>query len=217
MNAGDRIAVHFNNKAGVDRISAEQLAERLGADLVEIVEMEPADIVAAAEKAAARGDAIFCVAGGDGTLHSVANALAGTETALACVPVGTINNFARRHHIDTLEAAASALRAQDIVSVALGAVDERVFLNTLTFGEYARVVRMRDRMRPYIGKWTAALVGFIATTLTLRRMRIVLTVADRVDVMHEDVHIVMQALQFLEDLAEQLLFVRHHSSPDWLG
>src|SRR5688572_6713113 len=160
MNAGARIAVHFNNRAGRDHITAEQLNERLGEDLVEIVEMEPADIVAAAEKAAARGDAIFCVAGGDGTLHGVANALAGTETALACVPVGTINNFARRHHIDTLEAAASALRAREIVSVALGAVDDHVFLNTLTFGEYARVVRMRDRMRPYVGKWTGALIGF---------------------------------------------------------
>jgi diacylglycerol kinase family enzyme len=178
MNADSRIAVHFNSKAGVDRITAEELTEKLGADLVRIVPMEPADIVAEAKKAAARGDAMFCVAGGDGTLHGVANELSGTETALACVPVGTINNFAKRLHIDTLEAAAAALRAQEFTTVALGAVGDRIFLNTLTFGEYARVVRMRDRMRPYIGKWTGALVGFVATTLTLRRMHIGLTVAE---------------------------------------
>jgi undecaprenyl-diphosphatase len=173
-----RIAVHFNSSAGVGRLTAAQLREQLGADLVDIVELKPADIVAAATEAADRGDEMFCVAGGDGTLHHVADVLAGTQTALAPVPVGTINNFARRLHIDTLEAARAALRARHIVSVALGTVDDKVFLNTVTFGEYARVVRMRDRMRPFFGKWVAALFGFIATTLTLRRMQIALTVAE---------------------------------------
>jgi diacylglycerol kinase family enzyme len=178
MSAGARIPVHFNRSAGVDKLSAEELREKLGAELVEIVEQQPADIVAAARQAVRRGDRMFCVAGGDGTLHGVANILAGTTTALACVPVGTINNFARRLGIDTLDAAAAALRAQTIVSVALGAVDEQIFLNTLTFGEYARVVRVRDLLRPVLGKWTAALFGFIATTLTLRRMRIELTLGE---------------------------------------
>lgn len=178
MTAAARIVVHFNRSAGVDKLSAEQLRERLGAELVDIVEQQPAEIVADATRAAERRDAIFCVAGGDGTLHGVANVLAGTSTALACVPVGTINNFARRLGIDSLESAAAALRVRTIMAVAIATVDEHIFLNTLTFGEYARVVRIRDRMRPVLGKWTAALLGFIATSLTLRRMRIELTLGE---------------------------------------
>ena len=48
-----------------------------------------------AQQAAAQGSQIVFAAGGDGTLGEVANGLAGTESAMAVLPVGTANSFAR--------------------------------------------------------------------------------------------------------------------------
>lgn len=48
-----------------------------------------------AQQAAAAGSQIVIAAGGDGTLGEVANGLAETETAMAPLPVGTANSFAR--------------------------------------------------------------------------------------------------------------------------
>lgn len=48
-----------------------------------------------AREAAQAGHDLVLAAGGDGTLGEVANGLAGTETVLAPLPVGTANSFAR--------------------------------------------------------------------------------------------------------------------------
>ncbi|MEZ4592749.1 MAG: diacylglycerol kinase family lipid kinase [Chloroflexota bacterium] len=48
-----------------------------------------------ARQAAAAGHQLVFAAGGDGTLGDVANGLAGTETIMAPLPVGTANSFAR--------------------------------------------------------------------------------------------------------------------------
>ena len=52
-----------------------------------------------AEQAVHTGANIVCAIGGDGTLNEVARALAGSETALAVVPSGAGNGFARHCHI----------------------------------------------------------------------------------------------------------------------
>ncbi len=48
-----------------------------------------------AQEAAAAGQRLVIAAGGDGTLGEVANGLAGTDTVMAPLPVGTANSFAR--------------------------------------------------------------------------------------------------------------------------
>src|SRR5689334_18856536 len=44
---------------------------------------------------AERGDPLLIVGGGDGTISAAASALAGTETRLGILPLGTLNHFAR--------------------------------------------------------------------------------------------------------------------------
>src|SRR6476469_2505171 len=44
---------------------------------------------------AERGDELLVVGGGDGTISAAATALAGTETLLGILPLGTLNHFAR--------------------------------------------------------------------------------------------------------------------------
>ncbi len=55
----------------------------------------PGHAIVLARTAAQAGHELVLAAGGDGTLGEVANGLAGSETVLAPLPVGTANSFAR--------------------------------------------------------------------------------------------------------------------------
>jgi diacylglycerol kinase family enzyme len=175
-----RIPVFVNTLAGLHPVDQRALADQLGADRVDVAVVEPTAIGERVGAAAASGARIVGVAGGDGTLRTAAAALMGTETALLCVPTGTLNNFARRAGIDSVSSASAALRRPRLEKFALGTIrsapGDDVFLNTVTFGEYSRIVRMRERYRRYVGKWPAALVAFIVALVTLRRIALELII-----------------------------------------
>ncbi|MEY2571184.1 MAG: hypothetical protein QOE63_1534, partial [Acidimicrobiaceae bacterium] len=86
-----------------------------------------------AQSAANAGvDVVVCL-GGDGTLNEVANGLAGTSTALAPLPGGSTNVFARTIGLpnDPIEATGAlldGLAADRIEPVGLGNVNGRYFL-----------------------------------------------------------------------------------------
>jgi diacylglycerol kinase (ATP) len=68
------------------------LASRAGAGLVS--SKSAADLAEQARRAAADGVERLIVAGGDGTMHHVAQGLAGTDCALGVVPLGSGNDLA---------------------------------------------------------------------------------------------------------------------------
>jgi len=55
----------------------------------------PGDATAMAARAAQEGRSLVVVCGGDGTLNEAVNGLAGSETALAVIPAGTANVWAK--------------------------------------------------------------------------------------------------------------------------
>jgi diacylglycerol kinase family enzyme len=173
-----RVPVFMNAAAGIARVDAGQLRQLLGA-AVELRPTEPGLLRERVAEEVRRRTPIIGVAGGDGTLHTAASAIAGTDSALLCVPTGTLNNFARRIGIVSVDTAAAALREPHVETMALGTLEDDVFLNTVTFGEYSRTVRLRERLRRYVGKWPAAAVALLVTLLTLRRMRVTLHVGGR--------------------------------------
>ena len=103
-----------------------------------------------AQSAANDGIDVVVVLGGDGTLNEAANGLVGTDTALAALPGGSTNVFARTLGLpdDPVEATGALLDAIDVASirrVGLGSVNDRHFLFHAGVGFDAAVVEQVER------------------------------------------------------------------------
>jgi diacylglycerol kinase family enzyme len=103
-----------------------------------------------AQGAANDGVEVVVCLGGDGTLNEVANGLAGTATALAPLPGGSTNVFARTIGLpnDPIEATGVLLEGlsnERIERVGLGSVNGRYFLFHVGIGFDAVVVKQVER------------------------------------------------------------------------
>jgi diacylglycerol kinase family enzyme len=103
-----------------------------------------------AQGAAAAGVDAVVVLGGDGTLNEAANGLAGTTCALAALPGGSTNVFARSIGLpnDPIEATGvllDALGRRSVRRVGLGSVNHRYFLFHTGIGFDAAVVAQVER------------------------------------------------------------------------
>ncbi len=106
-----------------------------------------------AQGAAADGFDVVAVLGGDGTLNEAANGLAGSQTALAVLPGGSTNVFARTIGMvnDPIEATSqllSALAARSVQRVGLGQANSRYFLFHAGIGFDAAVVAQVEKLAP---------------------------------------------------------------------
>ena len=108
--------------------------------------LSPADDVEELAREA-RVDALG-IAGGDGSLAGVADVAIERDLPFVCVPFGTRNHFARDLGLDRDDPLA-ALDAPEGVErrVDVGRVGERVFLNNVVLGAYARLVHRRETHR----------------------------------------------------------------------
>ena len=124
-------------------------------------------------EAAADGVDVVVVAAGDGTLNEAANGLVGTATALAPIPGGSTNVFARAVGFgNRLERAGErvllALDRGSIRRVGVGAANGRHFLFHLGAGFDAAVVA-RIEERPGVKRYAAHPAFALATMRTLQR------------------------------------------------
>src|SRR5438309_9803053 len=106
---GTRIAIVANPTSGRGRGArlVPQVAELLRSISVDhsmLICEGPADPERLARRAAEDGAEIVAALGGDGQVGSCANALIGTEAALAVIPAGTGNDFARHLGLDRKDA-----------------------------------------------------------------------------------------------------------------
>jgi len=121
-----------------------------------------------AQGAAAAGTEVVVVLGGDGTLNEAANGLAGSDCALAALPGGSTNVFARTIGLpnDPIEATGvllDALARRSIRRVGLGAVNGRFFLFHTGVGFDAAVVAQVERragLKRYAGHPLFVYAGF---------------------------------------------------------
>jgi diacylglycerol kinase (ATP) len=106
--------------------------------------------------AAAAGDALLVVVGGDGTLNEVVNGVVGTGAEIAVLPAGTGQDFARTHGIpsrfdDAVRVALEAsARTIDLGRVEL-ADETRYFANVGSAGMSGAVARRANGMSKRLG------------------------------------------------------------------
>jgi diacylglycerol kinase family enzyme len=129
------------------------------------------EIEKCARAAVDRGAKLVIAGGGDGTVNAAANALAGTKTALAVVPLGTLNHFAKDTGVPLdIEAAVANAFAGELRKVDVGEVNGRVFVNNSSIGLYPRIVRKREGLqRSGWSKWVALAQAALAV---FRRPRV---------------------------------------------
>ena len=110
-----------------------------------------------AQDAASRGVDVVVAFGGDGTLNEVAAGIAETHTALAVLPGGSTNVFARSIGLPNDPIAAArllvpALKADHVSRVGLGSVNGRYFCFHTGVGYDAAVVREVEK-RASVKRW----------------------------------------------------------------
>lgn len=145
------------------------------------------------ERALRDGFATIVAAGGDGTVTGVAQALLGKDAALAVLPLGTFNFFARGLGLpEDPEAAARAILNGDARRISVGTVNDRVFLNNASLGVYPLILQTREQVYARFGR--SRLLAYWTVISTLVRVQ-----ATRRMVIHADGQ--------LHDFRSPLLFV----------
>ena len=101
------------------------------------------NLATAIDEAVAGGADALAVAGGDGSLATVAAAALAHDLPFVCVPAGTRNHFARDLGLDPADPIAALDALSDGIEgrIDVGEVNGRLFLNNVSLGIYAEAVR----------------------------------------------------------------------------
>ena len=113
---------------------------------------------------------MVAVWGGDGSIRSVAQLLAGTDVALLACPGGTHNHFATDVGLDTVDAVRNALASPRHESVDVGIAGDQVFLNNANTGWYVDLVSRRQRLEERMPRRLAKILSVLIQLFRLRRL-----------------------------------------------
>lgn len=158
------VEVLLNDRAGLNSTQAADVRQALDAAGVtgEILSVPGDQIPQAVKDAVARGVDAVVAGGGDGTVSAVAHALAGGQTPLGVLPLGTLNHFAKDNSIPLdLAEAVRVLAEGRVAALDVGAVNDRTFINNCSLGVYAEALVVRDEHRERNGlrKWPAMVLA----------------------------------------------------------
>jgi len=136
-----------NPRSGSARPRADELVAEAEARGIRVHVLVDGDDPAALARDA-DGDALG-MAGGDGSLAAVADAAIARDLPFVCIPHGTRNHFARDVGLDPRDpiAALDAFADRHEQRTDVGRIAERLFLNNVSIGVYAELVRRREHHR----------------------------------------------------------------------
>src|SRR5229473_2986923 len=134
-----------------------------------------------AREAPAAGPPAIIAAGGDGTVNAVAHVLAGTETPLGILPLGTLNHFARDLGLPLdIAGAAAVIAAGATAAIDVAEVNGQVFVNNSSIGLYPTLVRARERQLRHSRrkKWLAMALALLQVLRRPIARRLTIEAAD---------------------------------------
>ena len=179
IHLGDaRVALILNAKSGKKDGEArvEELVENIRGS-VRGLSVRPvrqgSELIPTVRSAIEQGTDIIAAFGGDGTQAAVAGVVAGSGVAMAVLPGGTFNYFARELGVDTIESALDALRTGEIAERDVGRINDRVFINNASVGLYPQILQNREDIykrwgRSRIAAYWSVLVGLRDLTSPMR-------------------------------------------------
>lgn len=153
-----RGALFLNPRAGSFTASDESALRTLAAENgLRVIEVMPGvDVRAIVKETLGRDQKSFVVAGGDGSIHHVAQALVGTDGILGVIPIGSVNHLARDLEIPLDWRAAFEIAVRGATrQIDVGRVNGRYFLNNIMLGIYPTLSAHRERFRSMHSKWRA--------------------------------------------------------------
>lgn len=165
----------------LDALSA-RIAETLGdaGHTIKVETVAGKELCAALDEAArAKGVDAVMAGGGDGTISAAAERLVGTKKALAVLPAGTMNLFARSLGIPLgLDQAVTAFATAESRNVDVARANGRVFIHQFSIGMHAKLVAQRQRMvyQSRLGKIRASTRAAIDTILNPPNLRVELAI-----------------------------------------
>jgi YegS/Rv2252/BmrU family lipid kinase len=140
----------------------------------------------------AQGIVVAC--GGDGTAHEIAQALLGTETALAILPLGTGNDFARAFLSSlNLDQLLSRIAQPQIRPIDLLEVNGRMSLNITSFGFDTRVQALMMAINRRL-RWLRSMSYPLAIAISLFGNRTFTCSCALDGGLRQDVHYILAAL-----------------------
>lgn len=143
----------------------------------EVREVGPERLADEARHAVINGARRIVVAGGDGSVGTIADALAGTDVEIGILPCGTLNHFARDLGIPLeIPAAVSTIQSGRAIAVDAAKVNSRLFLNTSAVGAYVAFIRARDRGEPFLGYHLSSIAAALRLLIHLPAFTVTLQV-----------------------------------------
>jgi YegS/Rv2252/BmrU family lipid kinase len=143
--------------------------------------ISPGDCTERCHAIVARGDTLLVVGGGDGTISAAVSALAGTNTLLGILPLGTLNHFARDLGIPSdLLGAVRLIADRKARAVDVAEMNGRIFINNSAIGLYPLMVLDRELQQRKLGrsKRLAMIVASLRILVRFDHQRLTLKVND---------------------------------------
>jgi diacylglycerol kinase family enzyme len=136
-----------NPSSGTDSPTAEELRDAARARGVDVRFLEEGDDLP--ELARSAGADVLGMAGGDGSLAAVAEVALEQDVPFVCIPFGTRNHFARDLGLDRDDPIAALAAFDDGAErrIDVARAGDRLFLNNVSLGIYARLVHRREHHR----------------------------------------------------------------------
>lgn len=154
-----------------------QYLHELGVHAEFLVSKSAADATRIARRCAAEGCPMVIAAGGDGTINSVVNGLAGSETVFGAIPLGTVNVFALQLEIPMeIRAACELIARGNVRRIDLGKINNTYFTSIAGIGFDAYVImNANPELKKKLGAGAYVLTG-ISNMMKYRFRKIFLTI-----------------------------------------